>query len=126
MPSLYPPLRADSIGELASVLTLDPAALEQTVRAFDAAVQPGSTILPASMTAGRKAGASKTHWARRIEQAPYYAYPVRPGITFTYLGTRVNRQAQIIMADRGLGQHVCLSTSWQAMCWARAMRPALV
>jgi tricarballylate dehydrogenase len=24
---------------------------------------------------------------------------VRPGITFTYLGTRVNREARIIMAD---------------------------
>ncbi|HEY1246962.1 MAG TPA: FAD-binding protein, partial [Hyphomicrobiaceae bacterium] len=41
----------------------------------------------------------KTHWARRIEQAPFYAYPVRPGITFTYLGTRVNREARMVMAD---------------------------
>src|SRR5262249_24577836 len=41
----------------------------------------------------------KTHWARRIEAAPFYAYPVRPGSTFTYLGTRVNREARMIMLD---------------------------
>jgi len=41
----------------------------------------------------------KTHWARRIETAPFYAYPVRPGITFTYLGTRVNKDARMIMLD---------------------------
>ena len=28
-----------------------------------------------------------------------YAYPVRPGITFTYLGTRVNKQARMLMKD---------------------------
>jgi tricarballylate dehydrogenase len=37
--------------------------------------------------------------ARRIATAPFYAYPVRPGITFTYLGTRVDRDARMIMAD---------------------------
>ena len=39
----------------------------------------------------------KTHWARKIETPPYCAYPVRPGITFTYLGTRVNRDARMVM-----------------------------
>ncbi len=41
----------------------------------------------------------KTHWARRIETSPYYAYPVRPGITFTYLGTRVNKQTRMLMKN---------------------------
>ena len=36
----------------------------------------------------------KTHWARKIETAPFYAYPVRPGITFTYLGIRVNKRVR--------------------------------
>ena len=42
---------------------------------------------------------AKTHWARRIEKPPFYAYPVRPGITFTYLGTRVNKEARMLMKD---------------------------
>ncbi|OYW05876.1 MAG: FAD-binding dehydrogenase, partial [Acidiphilium sp. 37-67-22] len=41
----------------------------------------------------------KSHWARRIDTPPFYAYPVRPGITFTYLGVRVDRNARIRMQD---------------------------
>jgi tricarballylate dehydrogenase len=39
----------------------------------------------------------KSHWARPIDQRPYYGYPLRPGITFTYLGVTVNEQAQVIL-----------------------------
>ena len=100
MPSLYPPIKANSISELAQKLELDPSALEKTVSDFNAAVQPGTfndKILDDCRTDGITP--PKTHWARRIETAPYYAYPVRPGITFTYLGTRVNRDARMIMSD---------------------------
>ena len=76
------------------------AALEKTVRDFNAAVRPGTfdhTILDDCHTEGL--APPKTHWARKIETAPFYAYPVRPGITFTYLGTRVNKDARMLMAD---------------------------
>ncbi len=100
MPSLFPPIEAPTLRELAAKLTLDPDALEKTVAGFNAAVRPGkfdSTVLDDCRTEGLTP--PKTHWARRVEQAPFYAYPVRPGITFTYLGTRVDRQARILMAD---------------------------
>jgi tricarballylate dehydrogenase len=100
MPTLFPPIGAGSIAELASELKLDPAALEKTVTEFNAAVQPGTfdhTILDDCRTEG--VTPPKNHWARKIETPPYYAYPVRPGITFTYLGTRVNRQARILMKN---------------------------
>ncbi|MGH6681312.1 MAG: FAD-binding protein, partial [Bradyrhizobium sp.] len=100
MPSLFPPIEAPSIGELASKLALDPAALQTTVAEFNAAVKPGTfdhTVLDDCRTEGL--APPKSHWARRIETAPYYAYPVRPGITFTYLGTRVNKQTRMLMTD---------------------------
>ena len=100
MPTLFPPIAGATLAELASKLELDPAALEKTVSDFNAAVQPGTfdhTILDDCRTHGITP--AKTHWARKIEHAPYLAYPVRPGITFTYLGTRVNRQAQMLMKD---------------------------
>lgn len=99
MPSLYPPILAPTIGGLASALGLDPAALTATVDGFNAAVVPGTfdhTILDDCRTEGL--APPKTHWAQRLATPPYYAYPVRPGITFTYLGTRVDRQARIRMA----------------------------
>src|SRR3954452_3579360 len=100
MPTLFPPLEAGSIAGLAAKFELDPAALEKTVTDFNAAVRPGTfdhTILDDCRTEGLTP--PKTHWARRIETPPYYAYPVRPGITFTYLGTRVNKQARMLMRD---------------------------
>jgi tricarballylate dehydrogenase len=100
MPSCYPPIVAGSIGELAGTLGLDQATLEETVSTFNAAVRPGTfdhTILDDCATQGPDP--PKTHWARRIVEAPFYAYPVRPGITFTYLGTRVNREARMLMTD---------------------------
>jgi tricarballylate dehydrogenase len=41
----------------------------------------------------------KSHWARPIETPPFYGYPLRPGITFTYLGVTVDEQARIIMQN---------------------------
>jgi tricarballylate dehydrogenase len=100
MPSLFPPIAAATIGELAGKLDLDPDALGKTVATFNAAVRPGtfnSAVLDDCRTEGLMP--PKSHWARRIEAAPFYAYPVRPGITFTYLGTRVNKDARMLMAD---------------------------
>ena len=80
MPTLFPPIGAPTIAELAGKLELEPAALEKTVADFNAAVQPGTfdhTILDDCRTEGITP--AKTHWARKIEHAPYLAYPVRPG-----------------------------------------------
>ena len=100
MPTLFPPIAGQTIAELAGKLELDPGALEKTINEFNAAVRPGTfdhTILDDCRTEGITP--PKTHWARKIETPPYLAYPVRPGITFTYLGTRVNRQARMLMKD---------------------------
>ncbi len=98
MPSLYPPITAPTIRELADRLELDPDRADATIAAFNSAVVPGSfdhTILDNCRTEGLTP--PKTHWALPLDTPPYYAYPVRPGITFTYLGTRVNRDARMIM-----------------------------
>src|SRR5215470_8142450 len=100
MPTLFPPIEGATIAELAGKLTLDAAALEKTIAEFNAAVRPGTfdhTILDDCRTEGLSP--PKTHWARKIETAPYYAYPVRPGITFTYLGTRVNKESRMLMKN---------------------------
>ncbi|MCS0503704.1 FAD-dependent tricarballylate dehydrogenase TcuA [Ancylobacter mangrovi] len=100
MPSLFPPISGASIAELAGKLGLDAEKLTATVEGFNAAVQPG-TFDDKTLDDCRTDGLSppKTHWARRIETAPFYAYPVRPGITFTYLATKIDREARMRMAD---------------------------
>jgi tricarballylate dehydrogenase len=37
----------------------------------------------------------KTHWALRIDTPPFHGYPLRPGVTFTYLGLKVNARAAV-------------------------------
>ena len=98
MPSLFPAVKGNTISEVAEQFELDPATLEQTVAEYNAAVRPG-TFNHMDLDDCRTEGLMppKSHWARRIEKPPFYGYPVRPGITFTYLGTRVNQQAKMIM-----------------------------
>jgi tricarballylate dehydrogenase len=100
MPPLFPPIQAGSIRELAVALGLDPDALERTVSAFNASVRPG-TFDHAALDDCSTAGLTppKTHWARRIDTPPFLAYPLRPGITFTYLGVAVNERAQVVWQD---------------------------
>jgi tricarballylate dehydrogenase len=98
MPSIFPAVQAPTIGELAGKLSLDPAALGKTVDDFNAAVRPGTfdhTVLDDCATSGLPI--PKSHWARKLDTPPYYAYPLRPGITFTYLGTRVNQESRMVM-----------------------------
>ncbi|MBY5944640.1 FAD-dependent tricarballylate dehydrogenase TcuA [Photobacterium rosenbergii] len=100
MPSVFPPVKANSIEELAAKLKLDPAKLQQTVDEFNAHVTPGTfdnTVLDDCCTEGLTP--PKTHWARKIVEPPFYGYPLRPGITFTYLGVKVDENARALMAD---------------------------
>jgi tricarballylate dehydrogenase len=98
MPSIFPAVEAPTIADLAGKLSLDPAALGKTVDDFNAAVRPGTfdhTVLDDCATSGL--AIPKSHWARKLDTPPFYAYPLRPGITFTYLGTRVNQESRMVM-----------------------------
>ncbi len=100
MPSIFPAIEAQSISELAGKLELDPASLTKTVDDFNAAVRPGSfdhTVLDDCCTEGLTI--PKSHWARKLDTPPFYGYPLRPGITFTYLGLRVNEQSRMLLKD---------------------------
>ncbi len=100
LPSVFPPFQAASIPELASALGLDSSALATAVNNFNRAVRP-DTFDPGGLDNCRTEGLDppKSHWARPIDTPPYYGYPLRPGITFTYLGVTVNEQARVITQD---------------------------
>jgi len=100
MPSVFPPIVASSIRELAAGLELAADSLEATVAAFNAAVRPG-TFNHRSLDDCRTDGLTpaKSHWAQRIDTPPFWGYPLRPGITFTYLGVKVDGQARVILTS---------------------------
>ena len=100
LPSVFPPEQANTIAELAGKLGLDAQKLEKVVADYNAAVRPG-TFTPQKPDDCRTEGLTppKSHWARRIDTPPYYGHPLRPGITFTFLGVKVNDRARVMMAD---------------------------
>ena len=101
MPPVFPGARADTLEALAPQLSLDPGALAQTVRAFNAAVRDGAfdhTALDDCRSEGLMP--PKSHWARRIDTPPYFGYPLRPGVTFTYLGLKTDASAAVRFGGR--------------------------
>ena len=100
MPSMYPAITGATIDEIAGKLALDRATLGETVRTYNAAVRPGpfnDKILDGWRTDGLTP--AKSHWAQRIDTPPYVAYPLRPGITFTYLGVKVDDRARVVLRN---------------------------
>ena len=93
-------MAAGSIAELATALGVDPQALVAVVDEFNRSVRAGK-FDPASLDDCRTEGLTppKSHWAKVIDTPPFYGYPLRPGITFTYLGVTVDEQARVIMQD---------------------------
>ena len=98
MPSVFPPSQAKTVEELAKMVGLPVDQAVATIKAYNDAVQPGTfnhDILDDCKTSGLKP--AKTHWALKIDQPPFYAYGLRPGLTFTYLGLMVNERAMVLM-----------------------------
>ncbi|WP_420226648.1 FAD-dependent tricarballylate dehydrogenase TcuA [Pigmentiphaga litoralis] len=101
MPPVFPGTKANTLEELARAVGLDEAAFVDTIHQYNAACRIGTfdhTVLDDCHTEG--VTPAKTHWARPIDTAPFYAYPVRPGITFTYLGLKVDEGATVHFGGR--------------------------
>ncbi|MBW9105032.1 FAD-dependent tricarballylate dehydrogenase TcuA [Paraburkholderia phenoliruptrix] len=96
MPPVFPGTKANSLRELASALGFSETPFLETIRAYNQSCQPGTfnhAVLDNCHTIGLNP--PKTHWAQPLDRAPFYAYALRPGITFTYLGLKVNADAAV-------------------------------
>lgn len=100
MPPVFPGAKADTLEELARQLGIDEAAFVRTVREYNAACHVGTfdhTVQDDCHTEGLSP--AKTHWALPIDTPPFRGYALKPGITFTYLGLKVNEQAAVHFSD---------------------------
>ena len=99
MPPVFPGVKADTLPELAQQLGLDVASFMHTLDAYNAACGAGTfdhTVLDDCATVGLSP--AKTHWARRIDTAPFYGYALKPGVTFTYLGLKTDESTAVHFA----------------------------
>jgi tricarballylate dehydrogenase len=96
MPPVFEGTRADSLPALAQALGLPEAAFLETLRRYNAACRPGSfdhTVLDDCSTDGITP--AKTHWALPLDTPPFYGYALKPGVTFTYLGLKVDETTAV-------------------------------
>jgi tricarballylate dehydrogenase len=96
MPSVFPPIQADTIEGLGQQLGISGSVLKETVDKFNDACRPGTfrgNELDGLATDGIEP--PKTNWARPITEPPFYGYELRPGVTFTYLGLKVDDTARV-------------------------------
>jgi tricarballylate dehydrogenase len=93
-------VEAATIAELATKIGIEPKVLTHTVDEFNAAVQDDRPFDPTKQDGKATRGLTppKSNWACRIAAAPFRAYPVTGGITFTFGGVAVDQRAQVVNA----------------------------
>jgi tricarballylate dehydrogenase len=101
IPAMNPPIVAPTIQELAVGVGLDPASLKRTVDQFNVHTGARDGYDPTRPDGVKTSGLEppKSNWALPVDRAPFAAYTLRPGITFTYLGVAVDTQAQVLLAS---------------------------
>jgi tricarballylate dehydrogenase len=96
MPPVFPGASAATLPGLARALGLDETTFVSTVERYNAACRTGTfdhTVLDDCHTEGLIP--PKTHWALPLDTPPFQGYALRPGITFTYLGLKVDERATV-------------------------------
>jgi tricarballylate dehydrogenase len=94
-------VQANTLPELARAIGLDEAAFVHTLHEYNVACRVGSfdhAVLDDCRTEGL--APPKTHWALPLDTAPFFAYALRPGVTFTYYGVKVDARAALHFGGR--------------------------
>ena len=92
-------VRADTVEALAEKIdSMNATAMVATIEAFNAAVEDAVAFDPAVKDGRGTVGLAipKSNWANRLDTPPYEAYGVTCGVTFTFGGLHVDRQARVL------------------------------
>lgn len=91
-------MEADTIEELAKKIGLEPDVLRDTVDRYNDACRQDVPFDPRSLDGKCTEGITpkKSNWAEPITEAPFRAYPVSTGITFTFGGVALNTGANVL------------------------------
>ncbi|MEM1234190.1 MAG: FAD-dependent tricarballylate dehydrogenase TcuA, partial [Pseudomonadota bacterium] len=105
-------VEADTLEELVAKLEgVDSEAALATLNAYNAAVDKSVDFDPTTLDGKGTQGLplAKSNWAQVFDTAPYRAYPVTGGITFTYGGLEVDDAGAVLREDGTAidGLHAC-------------------
>jgi tricarballylate dehydrogenase len=89
--------KGETLDELVNQLSVNKQQFLQTIEDYNAAVQDGE-YNPTEKDGKKTVGLTpeKTNWALKIEEGPFYAFPVTCGITFSFGGLRVNSSGEVL------------------------------
>jgi tricarballylate dehydrogenase len=92
------PYKSDTLEGLVKQLDVNQAQAMKTLKEYNEACDRGGPFNPAVLDHLHTEGIDppKTNWAQKLDTPPYYSWGVTGGITFTFGGVKVNREAQVI------------------------------
>jgi tricarballylate dehydrogenase len=95
-----PPIVGATLAELATKIGIDPATLQRTIAAYNAACRDGS-FRPLEIDNLSTEGLEprKSNWARPIDKPGYLCFPIISANVFTFGGLKINRHAQVLNSD---------------------------
>jgi len=98
LPPMFKPHEAESLEALALLLGLDPKTFLETVTEYNRATDGNAEICMEKLDGVCTRGSTppKSNWAIPIDTPPFYGLPLRPGITFTYMGVAVDERARVL------------------------------
>jgi tricarballylate dehydrogenase len=98
-----PPLKADSLSELARLAGIDSTALEATVSRFNLACAPVTTQFDASKVDGLSTVDDllppKSNWAFPLHKPPFFAFPLAGAVVYTFGGLHTDLEARVSGAN---------------------------
>jgi tricarballylate dehydrogenase len=98
LPPMYKPFCADTIQALAKMLSVDTNVFSQTVKDFNRATAGNANLQMERLDglSSRELRPPKSNWAVPIDAPPFYGLPLRPGITFTYMGVTIDDRSRVV------------------------------
>jgi tricarballylate dehydrogenase len=95
------PFKSDTLAGLVKQLKVDHQQALKTLNAYNAAAGRGGPFNPAVLDRLHTEGIDppKTNWAQKLDAPPYVSWPVTGGITFTFGGLKITKDAQVVGTD---------------------------
>jgi len=95
------PFKAETLEALVKQLQVDHKQAMKSLDDYNAAAGRGGKFDPTVLDNLHTEGIEppKTNWAQKLDTPPYVAYPVTGGITFTFGGLKITKDAQVVATD---------------------------
>ena len=95
---MFKPYQADTLEALAAQLSLDPRTFVETITAYNHATAGNTNLRMEKLDGNTTHGIDppKSNWAMPVDHPPFFGLPLRPGITFTYMGVEVDECARVL------------------------------